>query len=252
MGTETLRARQTRILPSLGRESERRVLVGKYRCIFVDWHNTLSQSLFWDHLEAGGSVSRQLCARLRSSLFGRRRELLNPWMRGTLSTEAVMEIIAEDTGLPSDLILTEFIAGCQQMAFDSPDIPALVGTLRADGCRVVIATDNMDCFLRWTVPSLGLTDIFDDILCSAEIGGLKRDLDGGGQSVFFRKALSEFRLRPGESVLLDDDASVAESIRSFGIDFLQITTEQKLAPALQQLLAEGAASHTTGNNPGDR
>src|SRR3954447_879072 len=111
--------------------------VSRYRCIFIDWHNTLSTSLFWGHLATGSPTEQHLCARLRAALYGPASESIVPWMRGALVTEAVMQAVADDTGVRYGLVLAEFIAGCQQMVLVSPAIPALVGALRERGCRVV-------------------------------------------------------------------------------------------------------------------
>ncbi len=149
-----------------------------YKCVFIDWHNTLSVSRFWGHLEGGTPEERRLFRRIEAALYGNLGDLLGPWMRGGLTTEGVMRAVARDAGLDYGLVLREFIAGCRAMRFVDAEVTDLVLALRANGRRVVIATDNMDSFARWTAPSLGLAAIFDDILSSAELRAMKGDVDG--------------------------------------------------------------------------
>lgn len=177
-----------------------------YKCVFIDWHNTLSASRFWGHLEEAAPEGRQLFRRIEVSLYGNLTGLLVPWMRGGLTTEDVMGAIARDAGLDYDLVLREFIVGCRRMRFVDAAIIGLVLAIKARGRRVVIATDNMDSFARWTTPSLGLADLFDDILSSAELGGMKGDVDEQGRSIFFDDYLGRCAIGPGESVLIDDAA----------------------------------------------
>lgn len=216
--------------------------MNRYRCVFIDWHNTLSTTLFWDHLAHGNAASRHTCMQLRTSLFEHHRDLINPWMRGAMSTESVMRLVAEDTGQSLDLVQSEFVAGCKQMTLVSPVIPSLVSALRAQGCLVIIATDNMDSFVRWTVPSLGLSDIFDGILCSSEIGGLKRDRDENGRSVFFGRMLETHGIQIEESLLLDDDVSAATTIQSFGIHVRHVSATFNLVAHLMGVLNDRSGS----------
>ncbi len=151
--------------------------MSQYKCVFIDWHNTLSTSLFWDQTLARSAAHEHRYARLRASLFDVNQSLIVPWMRGSLSTEAVIEVVADHTVLEVDFVMAEFVSSCQRMTLVSPVIPDLIAALRERGCLVVIATDNMDSFLRWTAPAMNLTDMVDGMLCSAAIGALKTEQD---------------------------------------------------------------------------
>lgn len=149
----------------------------------------------------------------------------------------VMQVVAHDTGLTVDLVMTEFVGSCQQMTFVSSRIPVLVAALRARGCMVAVATDNMDSFPRWTVPALNVADFFDAILCSSSIGALKGDRDGN-RSPFFQDILHVWGVEPGETLLLDDSQSLVATLQHCVIDAWQITAQQDVVNALERLLAE--------------
>jgi FMN phosphatase YigB (HAD superfamily) len=113
----------------------------------------------------------------------------------------------------------------------------LVTALRSKGIKVVIATDNMDTFHRWTVPSLRLDSYFDHILSSFELRALKADTDEQGRSLFFTSYLKSNAIDPGESLLLDDsDEAFGQIIRQAGIDY-QCLKPGNIEGALQTILA---------------
>ncbi len=208
-----------------------------YRCVFVDWHSTLSVSRFWGHLEGGTPEERRLFRRIEAALYGNLGELLVPWMRGGLTTEEVMRAVAREEGLDDGLVLREFVAGCERRRFIDAAIPDLVLALRASGRRVVIATDNMDSFARWTAPRLGLAAIFDAILNSAELRGMKGDVDGQGRSLFFGEYLARGAIGPGASVLIDDAVDREGRIAGFGIEYRQAAPRVGLVPELRKIVA---------------
>lgn len=211
-----------------------------YTCLFVDWHLTLSTSVFWGQFSDPQHPQHALFALMQSRLFvpsGESRWLL-PWMRGALTCEEVLADVCRGTDVDLPFALRALQESCSQMRLVSEAIPHAVAALRARGLRVVIATDNMDTFQRWTVPSLGLGALFDDILCSFDLRALKEDVDQDGRSRFFADYLQRQRIGWGESLLLDDgDEAFGAVIRRFGIEYSHIEPGKGLMPALQALAA---------------
>ena len=212
----------------------------RYKCLFVDWHLTLSTSIFWEHLSSPVHPQHALFDYMQNMLFqpSAPGKWLLPWLRGQLTSEEVIADICQNTDFDAALVLQELVVSCQRMSLVAETIPASIASLRAKGMRVVIATDNVDTFHRWTAPSLRLYDIFDDILNSHQLQALKEDRDQAGQSLFFKNYLQAQQIGPGESLLLDDgDENFGNIIRQFGIDFQHIEPGRGLVPALQTLLA---------------
>lgn len=158
-------------------------------------------------------------------------------MRGQLTSEEVVAYVCRGSNLDPDLVLQELAFSCQQMRLVSEEIPTYVASLQAQGLQVVIATDTMDTFPRWTVPSLGLRMVLDDILCSSELKALKEDTGQEGQSLFFDEYLQVHQIGWGEGLLLDDgDEDFGAIVRQFGIDYQHVAPGSGLVPALQGLL----------------
>ena len=212
----------------------------RYKCLFVDWHLTLSKSIFWEHLSDPAHPHHSIFDYMQNALFrpsapGR---WLLPWLRGQLTSEEVIASICQGTDFDAAFVLEELIVSCRRMSLVAQTIPASITSLRARGIRVVIATDNVDTFHRWTVPSLGLQEIFDGILSSYQLQAIKEDTDQAGQSLFFSSYLQAHHIGPGESLLLDDgDENFGNIIRQFGIDYRHIEPGRGLVPALQTMIA---------------
>jgi hypothetical protein len=211
-----------------------------YKCLFVDWHLTLSTSVFWEQFSDPAHPQHRLLAFMQAALFTPMgvETWVIPWMRGVFTSEEVMVGVCRGTDFDPDFALQALQSSCQQMRLVSEAIPRCIRDLQAKGLRVVIATDNMDTFHRWTVPGLRLPALFDDILSSWQLRALKEDRRQDGQSLFFADYLQAHQIGWGESLLLDDgDEAFGNTIRQFGIDFQHIEPGKGLVPALQGIVA---------------
>ena len=187
------------------------------KVIFIDWDKTLSTSRFWGHWATSEPQFYQL---IQKHLFGPNNEIIVAWMRGKLGAEQVIEQLAVLTGIEEKTLLRELERSCQNMQLIDQSIKEAIMRLRSDGVKVVIATDNMDTFPRWTVPALSLSGLVYYILDSHSLCVLKKDSDARGMSKFFQPYLSSQGIKPDEAVLFDDNAPYVEN---FGIKYVQVT-----------------------------
>jgi len=195
----------------------------KLEVIFVDWDGTICNSKFWGHWAydneyAGASEL------IQERFFKAAPEVTAQWMRGGRSTEDIVQTISESTAMPTNKLLRGLRESCERMQFISDGILPAVKNLRDSGVLVVVATDNMDTFTRWTMPALDLRYHFDDILDSYSLRALKRDKDGSGRSKFFADFLAKRQINPANTILIDDGAHNAV-VEDFGMGFIQITPQ---------------------------
>jgi beta-phosphoglucomutase-like phosphatase (HAD superfamily) len=154
-------------------------------------------------------------------------------MLGAVAAEDVCTLAAGSLGLAAADLLADLEHGCRRMEFGDPASADALRAIRAQGTKVVLATDNMDAFYRWTVPALHLRGIFDAILDSASLGTLKGDLIHG-QSPFFGPWLSDQGIAPSEAVLVDD--SPAASTAAIGLQIRLVEHPRKLAGVLAEFV----------------
>lgn len=207
-----------------------------YKAIFIDWHGTLSNSRFWERW-ANDASKQNLHKLAQYALFEDAEGLLvtKDWMRGLRSVENVINYLHDATGIATAELEDELRYTSENMVFINPDVVDRVEALRAMGVKVVIASDNMDTFRLWTVPALGLEEMFDDILTSETKGALKSDVGADGLSPFFSQYLRQNNLQPGETVLIDDNKEL-NLVESLGIDFLHVNESADLVYYLDDLI----------------
>lgn len=208
----------------------------KPKIVFIDWNNTLSKSKFWGHLESSSAKDLELFNKLERSLFINNLHLLKPWMKGSLSTNNMMDIIANDTKIDIDFVLNNFIKSCQEMTFVSEAIPELIKKIRNKSIKVYIATDNMDSFNRWTIPAMKLSDMFDGAINSFYKKALKIDFDEYGKSLFFGDFLKSKNINPQDTILIDDSEDKNGVLSSFGINYKRIGSDYSLENALHEIM----------------
>jgi len=207
----------------------------KNKVVFLDWNGTLSNSFFWEHMRTSEDSEVLMLYNLwDNALFNKPKEYVQDWMRGKFSTEDVLRKIAHETNTGYEKVFREFIKGCESMEYVSDDIPCTIETLKRNGYYVVIATNNMDCFTRWTVPFMKLDKLFDDVLNSYYLKGLKHDTENG-ISVFFKKFFEKYDIAPKECIFFDDSTDKEGYIASLGIEYVQIENSEDLMKRLKSL-----------------
>ena len=141
------------------------------------------------------------------------------WMRGVRSAEdAIRRFDAPTLQKAKDgFMLERLIEDCVSMSLDAEVVPMLQKIRQH--ALIVLATDNMDCFLNAIDKNREIRSNFDDVLCSCEIGVLKED---PGQ--FFAPWLKRHGLSFRDAVLVDDSAQncrVFEEAGGSAIHFTQ-------------------------------
>lgn len=210
-------------------------LKAKNKVVFLDWNGTLSNSFFWEHMRNSENEEvKNFYEIWDKALFNKPKEYIQDWMRGNKTMEDVLREIANETETQYDFLVKEFIKGCQSMVFVSDEVPQIIRNLKQRGYYAVIATNNMDCFTKWTVPSMKLNDLFDEILNSFYLKGLKHDVSDG-KSVFFTDFFSKYDVSPRDCVFIDDSVDKNGYIASLGIKYIQIDNSENFLKILKSL-----------------
>ena len=189
--------------------------------IFIDWNGTLSTSKFWGNYSDPKHRSHHIWNSIQENIFINNKTLLDEWMRGKTTTENVIKIIATELQVNYLELLLEFINSVKNMKFVSDEIIPIIKKLRSINKKVLIATDNMDSFTRWTIPSLELGYYFDDILNSSNMKTRKSDFINN-TSLFFEPYINKHKINKSTCLLIDDSDNHKEKFEKYGIQFLHI------------------------------
>lgn len=196
------------------------------KIIFIDWDGTLCFSRFWETLSAKNPSFGQIVA----DFFAKEKELIKNWMRGKNTSEEINKLLSERAGLPEKEVWKSFITDCQNMQFNAETIK-LIQELRKKYI-IILITGNMDCFSRFTVPSLKLKDLFDYVVNSYDTGILKTD-DNGKQ---FFDCLTLFNSKISDAYLIEDSANTCEVFSKLGGKALKVDRKEDTLTHLNKFL----------------
>lgn len=205
--------------------------MNKHKVIFLDWNKTLSDSKFWGVLSPNGDrLSKQLI-KIEEVLFNKENNLVVPWMLGKTDLEEVCNFISDKANIDPELLKTELIYSCTKMNFVNDGVKNQLKEIKKRGIKLVIATDNMDTFSKYTYPVFQKDGIFDGMINSYEIGCFKYDSDGLSLP-FFDNYLKANGLNYGEVVLIDDSIDKKGNFNMLGFNIINITDEMSINDAL--------------------
>src|ERR1044072_1737700 len=120
--------------------------------LFIDFHRTLCHDLFWRSLPA------EIVEKIRLFEFDEQK-IAYRWMRGEFTSEEINQQLAQVVGMEYAELWRVFVENCRTMHVSQQSLQNISG-LR-EQFQIVLMTDNMDCFDRFTVPSLQLDHYFD-------------------------------------------------------------------------------------------
>jgi FMN phosphatase YigB (HAD superfamily) len=206
------------------------------KVVFIDWYGTLSVSKFWYQFENPEHKYHAYSARLDAVIRSQGTQIVKPWMKGELSSEAAIRKIAKAANISYDFLYAEFVRSVSTMKLVSGAL-ALVERIRSQGVAVAIATDNMDSFTRWTVPTLNLRQNFDYILNSSSLKCLKAEKSTEGESLFFSRFIRDHALYPNQCMLLDDSLTIGPVVESYGMKYVSVEFGVGLVSVLTDLLS---------------
>ncbi len=200
----------------------------KRKVVFIDWDGTLCFSRFWETLSAKNPTFSQVVA----DFFVTEKEMIKNWMRGKHTSEEINKLLSERANLPEKEVWESFVSDCQKMKVDNKTIE-IIQKLRKKHHAVLI-TGNMDCFSRFTVPSLKLDKLFDHVINSYDTGMLKTD-DNGKQ---FIDSLTSFNSKISDAYLIEDSANTCEVFSRLGGNALKVNQKSDTLTHLNKFLEE--------------
>lgn len=172
--------------------------------LFIDFDGTLCHDRFWRSLE---SNERD---RVQKYLFEENSSIVSDWMNGKHTSEDVHKIISDDLHIEYQKLWDIFVSDCRTMQVKKEDLIA-ISNLRKK-YHTILITENMDCFDRFTVPSLKLHDYFDYIVNSYNEKLSKSDVSG----TLFLKIINEKRADLTKSILIDNSENVCAIFSQLG------------------------------------
>lgn len=183
--------------------------------LFVDWHGVLSESVLWSSIAASqGHPYQPLVSSIRAKIFDNNPHLANRWMTGKISSEYIASISdaaqPQDARFGKDFVLRRLMDDCRSPELNKELMDAIRSIKKST--YVVVATDNMDCFTKATLPTIERIGLFDGVICSSDVGVLKSE----SPDQFFGKWLNDHGIRVEDAVLIDDGKKNCNAFAKLG------------------------------------
>lgn len=203
------------------------------KALFLDWNKTLSNSLFWSQLADKEHDYNSYHEPIIKWLFKDNSHLINEWMRGDKTSRDICRMISEKNNLDEAVVYGELAKSCKKMEFCSPRIKDLIVKIKQKGIKVIIATDNMDTFQKFTVTGMRLNTLFDDFLISYEKKVLKYDTKDK-EIPFFDSFLKKNNWSYEDVVLIDDSEDKTGVYKKLGFEIKLVNEKNNLLKHLKK------------------
>ena len=197
------------------------------RVLFVDFNGVLNHDPFWSSILTAKAQEMRVPVQSFVSRVFSDETFVRDWMRGVHSAEdAIRRFDAPTLPKAKDgFMLERLIQDCVSMSLDG-ELVQVLQKIRQHSL-VVLATDNMDCFVNAIDKNLEIRNTFDDVLCSCEIGVLKEEPER-----FFAPWLKRHGLSFRDAVLVDDSAQNCHAFEKAGGSTLHFTQRDSALASL--------------------
>lgn len=146
----------------------------KISAVLLDFHGVLCSDYFYTTLEP---KYPEVYHYITTDFFVNSKNIINNWMRGSLTAKEVNAIIAKNTGFEQKVLDQELENSIRLMRLNE-QLMDFVKLAKKKNVKTAILTDNMDVFQDIFVPHNKLDTFFDKITSSFDYKQLKGDNDG--------------------------------------------------------------------------
>ncbi|MEI6553255.1 MAG: HAD family hydrolase [bacterium] len=186
------------------------------KTLLIDFDGTLCYDRFWRSLES------ETTQKVQEYLFLSDNTIVKDWMNGIHTSEDVNKKVSEKLGLDYKYLWNLFVKDCQTMQVDEMVLSKIM-ELKKD-YKIILVTDNMDCFDRFTIPALKLNEYFDEVVNSFNERTSKNENEGQ----LFSEVIERLGSTLSESILMDNSEKTCEIFNNLGGTSCLVTKEKPL------------------------
>lgn len=148
-------------------------------------------------------------------------------MCGKYTSEEICAVVSKKCNLEYDYLWEVFVHDCKTMQITRALLSSILA-LRTN-FYIVLITGNMDCFTRFTVPTLRLEYYFNKIVNSADEGQMKTDDNGATFLTYVQGDITQ-------AFLIEDSEKSCCVFKKLGGKALQVTKATSTLSHLQSLI----------------
>lgn len=204
--------------------------------IFTDFNGVISYDKFWKSLEDKNHELHGYHEKIETFLFQDNRQIIIDWMLGKYTSEEVNKIIADELDIPYKTLFETFKEDCEKIDI-SKKILYQANKLRRY-YKVILITDNMDSFDRFTLPKNELLiKNFDEIDNSYNLKFFKSSDDGK----YFLDKISKNGAVISNCILIDDSENNCNQFKNLGGVAFNVKSEKDVVNVCRQIIKRAAS-----------
>lgn len=205
--------------------------------VFIDFNGVISCDKFWKSLEDEEHELHKFKEGIETFLFRDNKPMLLDWMIGKYTSEDVHKMISDKLKMPYDAFFATFQEDCANIDISEKILKEADKLKRY--YKVILATDNMDSFDRFSLPKNPLmTESFDEIDNSYNTKIFKTSDNGK----YFLRKIAEAGAVISNCILIDDSEKNCNMFRSLGgMAFNVRGGENEVVKACEYILKRAAS-----------
>lgn len=172
--------------------------------IFIDFHGVMSHGPHWHSLANRQHPLHTIYKDIEFHVFKNNPSLLDNWLLGNITSEEIHEYLKRMLGndLDHQLLWETFVNDCEQIDI-SENILNQLKEMR-EHYRIILITDNMDSFNRFTIPKRAQElAVFDDIVNSSS----EKRTKIASNCASFLKYINKYGANQSQCLLIDDSVN---------------------------------------------
>lgn len=183
------------------------------KAVIFDFFGVICSDGYWKSVKKGFS---------RPEKFG---ELSHEASRGVLSWQQFLSKLSNETGRSGEEL--EALFEKEQI---NPELLSYINDLH-NKYQTALLTNASHEYIKSLTDKVELSDIFDEIIISSEIGLAKPD------PKIYHYALEKLNVKPGESVFVDDTVKHIDAAKNIGINSILYQDFPQFKKKLEVILA---------------
>jgi len=178
--------------------------------IFVDFNGIISYNNFWKSLENLKHPLHEDLEKINLFLFKENKQIVSDWMLGKFTSEDIHQIISKKLNINYASLFETFKNDCANIDISKKIVNQLKKLKKY--YKVILITDNMDSFDRYTLPNNPILNIFDEIDNSYNMKKFKSSDNGK----YFLEKIKKNKASIENCILIDDSENNCNKFKNLG------------------------------------
>lgn len=180
------------------------------KILFIDFNGIISYNNFWKSLENLEHPLHEDLKKINLFLFEENKQIVSDWMIGKFTSEDIHQIISKKLNINYATLFETFKNDCANIDISKKIVNQLKKLKKY--YKIILITDNMDSFDRYTLPNNPILNIFDEIDNSYNMKKFKSSDNGK----YFLEKIKKNKASIENCILIDNSENNCNKFKNLG------------------------------------